>query len=171
VQCSYGSWRTRVLNGIRVVTLPGLGHGGWLVDADAPTVIARRVRALSYETDLVDAVRAATERPATSINGRAMRDQLRAARVETLHALEHLQGALSTRAARGAQTVGGAVSAAERAAREQLGEVQAALRELRAAAPDAAAAAGHRKELQGHKELQELQDLATKLEQAWRAFR
>ena len=39
------SWRA-ALRGVQVLSLPGLGHGGWIVEADARKAIAERVRAL-----------------------------------------------------------------------------------------------------------------------------
>ena len=39
------SWRAYT-RGVRVLTLPGLGHGGWLLDPSAMRNIADRVRGL-----------------------------------------------------------------------------------------------------------------------------
>ena len=46
IRRAFGSWQSWA-RGARVVTLDGLGHGGWLADADAKDEIADAVKKAS----------------------------------------------------------------------------------------------------------------------------
>lgn len=64
VQTVFGSWQAR-LRGVRVLSLPGIGHGGWLTDFRAGAELATAVRALRKESSGA-AARAATAASAAS---------------------------------------------------------------------------------------------------------
>lgn len=65
VQAIFGSWQAR-LRGVRVLSMPGIGHGGWLTDTRAGEELAAAVRALRKESSGA-AARAATGASAASV--------------------------------------------------------------------------------------------------------
>ena len=49
VQAVFGSWQAK-LRGVRVLSMPGIGHGGWLTDTRAGQELAAAVRTLCKES-------------------------------------------------------------------------------------------------------------------------
>jgi len=61
----FGSWQAR-LRGVKVLNLPGIGHGGWLGDAVSGERLAEATRALQLESDGAFAVSAKAAASAAS---------------------------------------------------------------------------------------------------------